>query len=89
MTFKKGIGCNVNIESKLSPDKILFSETGGFILEVLPKNIDTIKSVFSNYELDVFEIGSTGGESIQINGITNIVVSETKKAWKNGLREKL
>jgi len=89
MTFKNSIGCNVNIESDLSPDKILFSETGGFILEVLPKNIDTIKSVFLNYELDVFEIGSTGGESIQINGITDISVSETKKAWTNGLREKL
>jgi phosphoribosylformylglycinamidine synthase len=89
MTFRNSIGCNVNIESDLSPDKILFSETGGFILEVLPKNIDTIKSVFSNYELDVFEIGSTGGESIQINGITDIFVSEIKKAWTNGLREKL
>jgi phosphoribosylformylglycinamidine synthase II len=89
MTFTNSIGCNVNIESNLSSDKILFSETGGFILEVLPKNIDTIKSVFSNYGLDAFEIGSTGGESIQINGITDIFVSETKKAWTNGLREKL
>jgi phosphoribosylformylglycinamidine synthase len=79
----------VNIESDLSPDKIIFSETGGFILEVLPKNIDVIKSIFSNYGLDVFEIGSTGGESIEINGIMNIYVSETKKAWTNGLREKL
>ena len=34
MTFRNNIGCNVNIESDLSPDKILFSETGGFILEV-------------------------------------------------------
>jgi hypothetical protein len=39
--------------------------------------------------LGVFEIGSTGGESIQINGITDIFVSEIKKAWTNGLREKL
>jgi phosphoribosylformylglycinamidine synthase len=89
MTFRNSIGCSVNIKSNLSPDKILFSETGGFILEVLPKNIDTIKSVFSNYGLDVFEIGSTGGESIQINGITDISVVDTKKAWTNGLREKL
>jgi len=89
MTFRNSIGCNVNIESDLSPDKILFSETGGFILEILPKNIDAIKSVFSNYGLDVFEIGSTGGESIEINGFMDIYVSETKKAWTNGLREKL
>ncbi|SVD53084.1 uncharacterized protein METZ01_LOCUS405938 [marine metagenome] len=73
----------------MSPDKILFSETGGFVLEVLPKNIDVIKSIFSNYSLDIFDIGSTGGESIEINGITDIYVNETKKAWTNGLREKL
>ena len=89
MTFKNSIGCSVNIESDLSPDKILFSETGGFILEILPKKIDAIKSVFSNYGLDVFEIGSTGGESIEINSFTDIYVTETKKAWTNGLREKL
>ena len=89
MTFRNSIGCNVNIESDLSPDKILFSETGGFILEVLPKNIDVIKSIFSNYGLDIFDIGSTGGVSIEINGITDIYVNETKKAWTNGLREKL
>ena len=89
MTFRNSIGCNVNIESDLSPDKILFSETGGFVLEVLPKNIDVIRSVFSNYCLDVFDIGSTGGKSIEINGLTDIYVNETKKAWTNGLREKL
>ena len=89
MTFKNSIGCNVNIDSDLSPDKILFSETGGFVLEVLPKNIDVIKSIFSNYGLDIFDIGSTGGESIEINSITDIYVNETKKAWTNGLREKL
>ena len=89
MTFRNSIGCNVNIESDLSPDKILFSETGGFVLEVLPKYIDVIKSIFSNYGLDIFDIGSTGGESIEINGITDIYVNETKKAWTNGLREKL
>ena len=89
MTFGNSLGCNVKIESDLSPDKILFSETGGFILEILPKNINALKSVFSNYGLDVFEIGSTGGRSIEINGIANISVSEAKDIWTNGLRKLL
>ena len=89
MTFGNSIGCNVKIESDLSPDKIMFSETGGFILEILPKNINALKSVFSNYGLDVFEIGSTGGRLIEINGIANISVSETKDLWTNGLRKLL
>ena len=89
MTFGNSVGCNVKIESDLSPYKILFSETGGFILEVLPKNINVLKSVFSNYGLDVFEIGSTGGRSIEINGIANISVNEAKDMWTNGLRKLL
>ena len=89
MTFGNSLGCNVKIESDLSPDKILFSETGGFILEILPKNINALKSVFSNYGLDVFEIGSTGGKSIEINGIANISVNEAKDMWTNGLRKLL
>ncbi len=89
MTFGNSVGCNVKIESDLSPYKILFSETGGFILEVLPKNINVLKSVFSNYGLDVFEIGSTGGKSIEINGIANISVNEAKDIWTNGLRKLL
>ncbi len=89
MTFGNSLGCNVKIESDLSPDKILFSETGGFILEILPKNINALKSVFSNYGLDVFEIGSTGGRSIEINGIANISVNEAKDMWTNGLRKLL
>jgi len=89
MTFGNNIGCNVKIESDLSPDKILFSETGGFILEILPKNINALKSVFSNYGLDVFEIGTTGGESININEAVDLAVFNAREAWRNGLRDKL
>ena len=48
-----------------------------------------IKENFSKYKLDVFEIGKTGGDLIQINNVINISVNETKEAWANGLREKL
>mgnify|MGYP001325146437 FL=1 len=89
MTFGNSLGCNVKIESDLSPDKILFSETGGFILEILPKNINALKSVFSNYGLDVFEIGTTGGESININEAVDLAVFNAREAWRNGLRDKL
>jgi len=39
--------------------------------------------------LDVFEIGSTGGRLIEINGIANISVNEAKDMWTNGLRKLL
>ena len=53
MTFENDIGYSVKIESDLSVDKILFSETGGFVVEVSLKNINIVKSVFLNYGLDI------------------------------------
>ena len=89
MTFGNDIGCKVKIESVLSVDKILFSETGGFVLEVSLENIDAISTTFLKYELDVLHIGNTGGNAIQLNGVLDMYVFDAKKVWTNGLREKL
>ena len=89
MTFGNSIGCDVNIEGNLPNEQLLFSETGGFVLEVASKNIEEIYSTFSKYGLDVFKIGSTGDDSIQMNDVLHLSVNETKEAWTNGLREKL
>ena len=89
MTFGNGIGCDITINSDLPTDKILFSETGGFVLEVSPENADAVLSNFSKYESDVFQVGTTGSNTIQINRVVDMVISDAKKTWANGLREKL
>ena len=89
MTFGNGIGCDITINSDLPTYKILFSETGGFVLEVSPENADAVLSNFSKYESNVFQIGTTGSNTIQINRVVDIVVSDAKETWANGLREKL
>ncbi len=89
MTFGNEIGCDITINSNLPTDKILFSETGGFVLEVSPENADAVISNFSKYESDVFQIGTTGSNTIQINRVVDMVISDAKKTWANGLREKL
>ena len=89
MTFGNGIGCDITINSDLPTYKILFSETGGFVLEVSPENADAVISNFSKYGSDVFQIGTTGSNTIQINRVVDMVVSDAKKIWANGLREKL
>ena len=89
MTFGNGIGCNVKTEVGLSMDEILFSETGGFVVEVLSKNIDSVKLLFAKYGLNVFSIGNTGDDSILINNVIKMSVDKTKKAWLGGLRNKL
>jgi len=89
LTFGNGTGCNVNTDGDLPNDQLLFSETGGFIVEVSSENVKAIITKFLEYGLDIFEIGKTGGASIQMNNVINISVNETKEAWINGLREKL
>lgn len=91
MTFGNEIGFDVAILGELSNEKLLFSETGGFVLEVDPKNVNGVKSVFSKYNLDVPEIGkTTSHQSLVINdAIINVSVRKAKEAWTNGLREKL
>ena len=89
MTFGNDIGCDINIDSNLLNEKLLWSETGGFILEISLENVDGIKIIFSHVELDVYEIGKTIGNLIQINNVVGLTVNKAKEAWTNGLREKL
>ena len=89
MTFKNFIGCTVNIENNLSIEKILFTETGGFILEVKDKKTPLIQSIFNRYNIEIFKIGVTGGKRIKINNNIDISIANAKNKWENGLRKKL
>ena len=89
MTFENLIGCETIIDSKISNEAILFSETGGFIIETKKENVNSIKSIFNQYDIDIYNIGYTGGKKIKINNLVNISVLDAKKSWDNGLREKL
>ena len=90
MTFENNIGCSVNIPGKLSVEKLLFSETGGFIIEVIDSNVDAIKNIFQNYNLGIDLIGETTKEKyIKINDKINLSTEETKELWLNGLRDKI
>ena len=89
MTFENNIGCKVSIECNLRVDEILFSETGGFLLEASDENIDNITKCFSEYDLEVFVIGKTVSNNIMINDALNISIEQGRDAWENGLTNKL
>ena len=90
MTFGNGIGCDVKIETDLSLDKILFSETGGFILEVSTHNVTRVREGFSEYGQTIFNIGKTNfSNSIKLNRVINLDLDKAKDAWDDGLRKKL
>tara|TARA_S200000501_G_scaffold326351_1_gene324863 strand:- start:11066 stop:13399 length:2334 start_codon:yes stop_codon:yes gene_type:complete len=89
MTFRKNIGCLVKIPGDLQDHKILFSETGGFVIETKEENTENVIKVFKAHGLNVSKIGETGGEYIQLNETIKVKVREARHRWENGLREKL
>ena len=89
MTFGNNIGCSVKIPGHHKDHEVLFSETGGFLLETGKNNTEKIVQVFETYGLKTFLIGQTGGERILLNNVIDIKVVEAKDRWENGLREKL
>ena len=90
MTFKNEIGCSVNIHSPLRNDVVLFSETGGFILEVEERKLKEIKSLFGSYNENFIIIGTTNtSKDILINNVINMPLHILKTTWLTSLREKL
>jgi len=90
MTFGNEIGCDIKIINDLRTDKTLFSETGGFVLELSMNNIEAVQSIFSNYGIELIKIGSTNNSGMMIfNSVVKLSVKKVKDAWTNGLREKL
>ncbi len=90
MTFANSIGCKVEIGGELPAETKLFSETGGFLIEVSNKNVTSLVRQFKKYGIDIIEIGSTNGtNTVIINNYINQSIDNLRNAWENGLRDKL
>lgn len=90
MSFKNQIGASIIIPGELSDEKKLFSETGGYVLEVSKDKIDALKKIFSGYQISPVVIGETKKEPVlKMQDCMNVKVADAKHAWENGLREKL
>jgi len=77
MTFGNEIGCDIKIINDLRTDKTLFSETGGFVLELSMNNIEAIQSIFSNYGIELIKIGSTNNSGVMIfNSVVKLSVKK-------------
>ena len=90
MTFGNNIGCDVVVPGSLDSEKLLFSETGGFIIETEPKHLQQIKNIFKGHDIGYYNIGSTSDNGrIRINDAIDLGVKEAKSLWSNGLRDKI
>lgn len=90
MSFKNSIGVNVQIQSELPMSKRLFSETGGFILEVNKSALNDIQHVCKKANMTIIELGLTTKEhQLNINDAISLSIADANDAFENGLREKL
>ena len=58
-------------------------------MEIINAKLESVIDIFSKYNVNLFNIGKTGGNNIIVNNILNVDVSEAKKSWENGLSSKL
>ncbi len=94
---KKGVLVSLDAMSDddLMAYQLLFSETGGFVLEVPTEKEQDFIEMMGKYELTNYaDIGRvTDKETIEIKHnqemVVNIPLAKAKKAWWEGLREKL
>jgi len=90
MSFKNSIGLKVSIEGELTTDKLLFGESGGFILEIDPQHSSTIDKLMNQFHVPYMIIGHTLEQPIlQMNSVINLSVNKAKYVWEHGLRERL
>ncbi|AOW51783.1 TPA: phosphoribosylformylglycinamidine synthase subunit PurL [Legionella pneumophila subsp. pneumophila] len=90
MSFKNSLGVAVQINGELSTDKLLFGETGGFILEIDKQHKAAFDKLVTQYQVPYMVIGHTTEQPVlQMNSVINLPVEEARQAWGDGLRERL
>jgi len=89
------IGAEINFNNpKLRNDRILFSETPGFVIEVEDKNLKKVASVFKKYKLITHHLGkTTNNKKLSIINNKKIIIElsidEMKSAWTTGFVDAL
>ncbi len=85
MSFANSIGCDVKILGNLSDEIKLFTETGGFVLEVDENNIAKVQNILDDRYVD-FEIIGRTTESPQLcmQGCIDLPISQAQKTWDEG-----
>lgn len=90
MSFKHHIGAKINIPGELDTAKKLFSETGGFVLEVARDKLKALQQLFAQQQVLLTVIGETSADArLKMNAVIDVTVQQAKAAWENGLRDKL
>lgn len=88
------IGAVIELNDDLRTDKLLFSESSGFVMEIERENLGEVDKIFKEHGVDLFKIGETTNEDLLIvnhNGkeVINLPIKELSTAWYNALKEEM
>ena len=89
------IGAEISLDfTNLRTDKVLFSESSGFVFEVEDKNVQRLSDLFRFYKLHLIKLGKTTKEkniTITKNNkkIIDQPISKLKESWTRGFAEAL
>lgn len=90
MAFANEVGFDVNLATDLAIEKALFTETGGFVLEILPEQKRAVTDILQQYQVEHAWIGhTTATPSLQIKDAFTVPLAQAKTLFEHGLREKL
>ncbi len=80
------IGCNVNINSSIRRDFVLFNESQSWIIISYNKDKESkIKQICVKNDIIFANIGKVGGNSVIINDDINITLENAKEAYYNSI----
>jgi len=79
-------GASVNIDDDIRKDALLFGETQSrIIISVSSDDKDKIIEIAKKYNVSCKEIGKVKGDSLEINDLINIGVSDLNKTYKQAI----
>jgi phosphoribosylformylglycinamidine synthase II len=91
MTGKFGVDIDLDqLDSPLRTDKVLFSESGGFVLEVEEGQEDKFLEIVSRYGVKAYRIGEVKDEGRLIirrygRKLVDLPIRDCIEAWRSGL----
>ena len=89
-----GIGAEIDLDflgSDLRTDKLLFSETSGFVLEISAEHAARARDICELNNVELIKIGETTGKTLTVKRgkktVINLPVGKLKDAWCGGIPE--
>jgi phosphoribosylformylglycinamidine synthase subunit PurL len=91
---REAIGARIDLESKLSPTSLLFSESPSRIIVTFgPPVADQVRQIAERHNAPFAVIGTVGGNRLEISvnrhEVVNADIADLESTWRNGLSRKL